>query len=160
MEIEEVLKSHATLDDLIVQLAHAKITNVSGSAYRCHPQMYWERGVLITSHWHVSRRCDINVATVPSTKIIPGIDDSQSQRSPYPTVEEGELIKVWDGKWLKDGPWVPVIHEVIAGLILRLESYRATEIAKREQEESDREEADRVRNEKLLAGWIGATCKT
>lgn len=150
----DLLSSGSLMGWFTTKLAHMKLMNMSGSAFRCHPQMYWRDGILIRNHWNNSKPDDICIASDPDAKCIRGMDSSCSYGDPYPSLTSGQFVCVWQrGKWIKDGPWKDKILILLTELI---ETVRRIEDEKKAEQERNRaaSEADKKRKEsELLQAW-------
>ena len=153
MKVNDILKSRYSFDAFMVALAHAKLTNVSGSAYKCHPQMYWEDGILLTSHWRTDNSCDIKIASDPDAALVLGVNDSWSNRSPYPSVATGSLVIVWNGGWVSQGPWQKRVVAVVGKLARRLEAYRYRKTVSNHRERIRVAKRAKLEKESLIAAW-------
>jgi len=86
---------------LFAHLMNAKLCNMSGSAYRCHPQCIFRNGILITDHWKTWGEYDIKIANDPSQQPARGCQDSMSRGGdPYPKIESG-WTSVWASAMLR-----------------------------------------------------------
>jgi len=150
---KEVLENRIKLDDFIHQLSWYNIDNCSGSSYRNVRLCYYENGILLISYHHCDNICHISIASNPNSSIISGCDDSRSSGDPSPKPSGGELVKVWDNTWLKDGPWVAKINDLIDNLCDRVK------LAVKNKEEKERLKVEEYNlkqkelNEKLLQSW-------
>lgn len=72
------LLNNSKMGTLFNHLMYAKLCNMSGSAYRCHPQCIYRDGILITDHWKTLGQWDIKIANDPSKTPAKGCQDSCS----------------------------------------------------------------------------------
>lgn len=130
---ELAVSSNRRMGALFSHLMNAKLCNMSGSAYQCHPQCIYRDGILITDHWRTCGHWDIKIANDPKQTPRRGCQDSRSTGGdPYPSIDGG-WTRVWDrGTWEKSGPWCEVILRVLETL-----TTEADEFYRRQAEEKE-----------------------
>lgn len=153
-KVNELLSNRHAMDAFIHKLSYLDLDNYSGGAYRAVRLCRYDKGMLLTSEHSTFDYCSIKIATVPTTNIFRGCQDSCANGNPNPRVEEGELVTVWsDGKWIKEGPWMPKIREWLVELLEKAE----TTHEKRGQEEQEKREAalqaKQAKDEAVIAAW-------
>ncbi len=143
------------MDSFIHELAGLDLDNCSGGAYREVRLCRYDRGMLLVSNHSTFNYCHISVATVPSAKIFRGCQDSRAYGNPNPKVDRlGELVYVWsDGKWIKDGPWVPLIRDWLIELMGKIDDAREARKRKQEQEIEERIRAKEAKDAALVGAW-------
>ena len=122
-----------------------------GSAYRSHPCWVRRGQFLIVDHWRTDNVCHISLITEPDAIVRAGSNDSWGSGNPFPFVDNGELVKIWDtGRWTMDGPWqadvlamVEALEAEIKEARQKIEAEHVAEQQKREQEKREREDAIR-----------------
>lgn len=120
LEVDALLSNKRDMDDFIHLLAHLKLDNASGEAYRSICLAAFKDGVLLKSDHHTSSSCAVKITSKPGLKIARGSQNSRFGRDPHPAVIDGEWICVWsDGKWVKKGPWVTHVRDVVSYFINR-----------------------------------------
>lgn len=139
---------------LFAHLMNAKLCNMSGSAYRCHPQCIFRNGILITDHWKTWGEYDISIANDPTQQPRKGCQDSLSTNgNPYPTIESGWTV-VWSrGQWTKEGPWQDRIRALLTELTEEADRHYAELAAIQKAAREAAELEDRRKNQELLSAW-------
>ena len=139
---------------LFAHLMNAKLCNMSGSAYRCHPQCIFRNGILITDHWKTWGEYDIKIANDPSQQPARGCQDSMSRGGdPYPKIESG-WTSVWArGQWLKEGPWQDRIRDVLTELTEAADRHYAEEAASQQAAREAYDLEKQRKDQELLSAW-------
>lgn len=147
------LSSSRNMGALFPHLMNAKLCNMSGSAYRCHPQCIYRDGILITDHWKTWGQFDISVANDPKQTPRKGCQDSLSTSGdPYPSIEGG-WTRVWNGTWEKSGPWQSVIVRVLEELTIEADAFYAKEAEQQAAARQAAEQDRQAKEEALLQAW-------
>jgi len=151
--VDLALSSSKRMGTLFAHLMHAKLCNMSGSAYRCHPQCIYRDGILITDHWKTWGQFDISVANDPKQTPRKGCQDPMSTGGdPYPTIESG-WTRVWNGQWEKQGPWQSVIVRVLEELTVEADAFYEQEADKQAAARLEAERERQAKEESLLNAW-------
>lgn len=156
--VDEVLGSMAAMDDLIHALAHNKLANATGGAYRSVKLAAFRDGVLLCSAHHVDRTCAVAITERPGIGFRRGCQDSAAYGDPMPRPTEGEWVWVWSrGRWVKDGPWVQPVRDAIAFLIADLEAAEREAAVGMEAKRAAAHAAADARTAAIESAWSAKT---
>ncbi len=153
LRVELALAKMKSMGVLLDYIRNIHKFNMSGSAYRCHPQCHFRDGILFVDHWKTWGDYGIWIANNPGETPVRGCQDSLSTAGdPYPTIASGWTI-VWSGSWKKQGPWCEKIKDVLVDMTeqadVLYEQQAAAQQAAREAADKQKQEQDR----QLLSAW-------
>lgn len=157
LSAEALLTSQRKMDDFIHTLAHLKLDNATGGAYRSVCLAAFREGVLLQSDHHTNCYCSIKITSKPGLKIKLGAQDSRFNGNPHPSVIDGEWVTVWsDGKWVKEGPWVPHVISVVEYYINRVNEKRQEQKEQAEIDRQQRIDLQKAKDQETLNAWSNA----
>lgn len=124
-----------------------------GSAFCCHPCWIRRGQLLLVSHWHVDDTCHVSVITDPEAVVRAGMDNSRAHGDPWPVVNKGEIVLVWDDRFRINGPWEAALPKLLDELEAEIAAAKEKLRLKQEAEQALREQQRLDHESKVRAAF-------